>query len=506
MPRTTGSDELYRLIHSLSSSEKGYFQKYAQRHTTKSTAHLQLFNAIAAQNKFEEASLKKKIKNYAVVKVHLHDMVTDAMLIYNRNNHPHISLLNQMQKIHLLFIKGMYAEAIAAIEKARQQSQNMELFTLEQYLHRLHFEMMAPQLNSAAQARQVGDEYRKQTDQTRQLEDNLMNWEMTHLDWLCRLKTGDHYKHKEQPLPFDEIEAMPALGTRSQLRKLFTQQYMLFIKPGGSMVDVYNNSKDYTELSSRFRKTADASFGDVGMQYVHATNTMHLHRFEEAIEVADQMMRNEEKARLYYPLAFVRGNLVKLNCLFHLSRIREAVEMMKQVEKELIKICLQFSNDTDLRHFYFIKLTLLLCNKQYSECWVTAHDLDVRKLLESSEWLYADYLFLELILQFEMGNFEIIQSRIKKVTAELKKRSVNDFTFNALLQLFKKADASNARKLCQTTVALLEKEYAAQKAVPRTMFSKLSYLHWLQSKSTGRSLENLLHEKAKRLEKGLKRG
>ncbi|MES2621677.1 MAG: hypothetical protein V4615_12575 [Bacteroidota bacterium] len=506
MPRTTGSDELYRLIHSLSSSEKGYFQKYAQRHTTKGTAHLKLFNAIATQKKFEEASLKKKLKNYPVVKVHLYEMLTDALLIYNRHTHPHISLLNQMQKIHLLFIKGMYAEAISVIEKARKQSREMELFPLEQYLHRLHFEMMAPQLNSAAKAREVGDDYRNRTNESRKLDENLVEWEMTHLDWLCRMKTGDHYKHKEQPLPFDEIEATPALSIRSKLRKLFTQQYMLFIKPDGSMLDVYNNSKDYTELSSGFRKTADASFGDVGMQYVHATNTMHLHRFEEAIEVADQMMRSEEKARLYYPLAFVRGNLVKLNCLFHLSRIREAVELLKHVEKELIKTCLQFSNDTDLRHFYFIKLTLLLCNKQYTECWVAAHDLNVRKMLESSEWLYADYLFLELILQFEMGNFEIIQGRIKKVTAELKKRGVNDFTFNALLQLFKKADAANARKLCQQTSSLLEKEYAAQKAFPRTMFSKLSYLHWLQSKSTGKSLENLLHEKAKRLEKGLKRG
>ncbi len=60
--RTTGSDDLYRLIHSLTTEEKGYFKKLALRHSPKGSKHLKLFDAIAAQKTFEEASLKKSLE------------------------------------------------------------------------------------------------------------------------------------------------------------------------------------------------------------------------------------------------------------------------------------------------------------------------------------------------------------------------------------------------------------------------------------------------------------
>lgn len=44
--RTTGSDDLYRLIHSLTTEEKGYFKKFAKRHTSGGNKYLQLFDDI----------------------------------------------------------------------------------------------------------------------------------------------------------------------------------------------------------------------------------------------------------------------------------------------------------------------------------------------------------------------------------------------------------------------------------------------------------------------------
>lgn len=105
MARTKGSDELYKLIHSLTTEEKGYFKKFAQRHTASGNQYLQLFDIISKQQTFEETELKKNYKSYARMKVYLKDLITDAMLMHYRNNHPHIHLLNQIQKIHLLLVQ-----------------------------------------------------------------------------------------------------------------------------------------------------------------------------------------------------------------------------------------------------------------------------------------------------------------------------------------------------------------------------------------------------------------
>jgi hypothetical protein len=68
MARTIGSDELFRLIHSLSVEEKGYFKKFATRHTTNDSIYLKLFNTIAKQDAFDETQLKKITKTTHVRK------------------------------------------------------------------------------------------------------------------------------------------------------------------------------------------------------------------------------------------------------------------------------------------------------------------------------------------------------------------------------------------------------------------------------------------------------
>jgi len=80
MARLQGSDVLFRLIHSLTTEEKGYFKKFAKRHTPKQNIYLKIFDTICKQQSFEEESLKRTFKNYAVAKVYLKELLTDSCL------------------------------------------------------------------------------------------------------------------------------------------------------------------------------------------------------------------------------------------------------------------------------------------------------------------------------------------------------------------------------------------------------------------------------------------
>ena len=75
MARLVGSDDLFRLIHSLTPEEKGYYKKLAKRHTARGTNYVKLFDAINEQEVFEEKTLKEQFKHYAVMKVYLKDMI-----------------------------------------------------------------------------------------------------------------------------------------------------------------------------------------------------------------------------------------------------------------------------------------------------------------------------------------------------------------------------------------------------------------------------------------------
>src|SRR5687767_1448334 len=112
MARTTGSDELYRLIHALTTEEKGYFKKFAKRHTSKGNKYLQLFDAINKQKEFEEKSLKKKFKDLAVMKVYLFDMILRSLLINLKNVSAETMLLQKLIYCEILQSKGLQKKAI----------------------------------------------------------------------------------------------------------------------------------------------------------------------------------------------------------------------------------------------------------------------------------------------------------------------------------------------------------------------------------------------------------
>ena len=123
MPRNTGSNDLYLLIHSLTTEEKGYFKKFASRHSNRQSKHLQLFDAISKQTEFEEAGLKKKFTGYADMKVYLFDMILKSLFLLESNNQSHaVTML--MGYAGILNKKGMIGTAkkllLQALELARK--------------------------------------------------------------------------------------------------------------------------------------------------------------------------------------------------------------------------------------------------------------------------------------------------------------------------------------------------------------------------------------------------
>ena len=149
MSRNTGSRELFDLIHSLTPEEKGYYRKFAKRHITDGSNYLKLFDLISKQTEFVEDTLRDKFKNYSVMKVYLKEFVTDSLLLYHKKRHSHINLFSQVQKIHILLLKGQYTEAIRILKKTMEQSRKMEVFTVERYLLRVLAEITHPQLTTS---------------------------------------------------------------------------------------------------------------------------------------------------------------------------------------------------------------------------------------------------------------------------------------------------------------------------------------------------------------------
>ena len=124
------ADPLFDLIHSLTSSEKGYFKKQASGASEKT--YLQLFDAINKQDEPDEEHLQKQFrqqqfgKNLSVAKQYLYESILRALRSYHRSRFTEISTEEQIIHLKVLFDKAHYEACEKLLRKAKDAAYRLE--------------------------------------------------------------------------------------------------------------------------------------------------------------------------------------------------------------------------------------------------------------------------------------------------------------------------------------------------------------------------------------------
>jgi|GEM_PF-490682 len=144
----TSSDFLWRLIQTLSSSEKLFFKRnFSSGQPATQRLYLKLFDAIAAQKKYNEAAIIEKFspgltkKNMAFQKHYLHRQLCDALLLYESQHNSGHDIYRQVQLVRLYRRKGLPDEAHHIWKKAVIHARQSESFALLNML-KTEFEKM----------------------------------------------------------------------------------------------------------------------------------------------------------------------------------------------------------------------------------------------------------------------------------------------------------------------------------------------------------------------------
>jgi len=111
------SEELHKLIKSLSQSEKRFFKIYASRHVIgEENNYVRLFDAISNQKNYNERSIKEKfdgesfIARFAAVKNYLHQLILKSMRSFHAGSTIDMELKEMLTDIDFLYQKGLYKQ------------------------------------------------------------------------------------------------------------------------------------------------------------------------------------------------------------------------------------------------------------------------------------------------------------------------------------------------------------------------------------------------------------
>ncbi len=474
MPRTIGSDDLYLLIHSLSKEEKGYFRKFATRHSTSGSINLSLFNAISKQKEFEEAELKKNFKNYARTKVYLKEMIMDALLIYYRNNHPHIQLLNQIQKIHLLLIKGLYNEALRLLKKALNSSQAMELFSISIYLERVQRDLIAQTFNQKSDLLKLIADYTSALQKHYNLEQNLTQLELLSMQW------------HEKSLGIKNIATSALVEIKSKLTVQKADSKRANIK----LIELENwlarfsdNDRNLLAVTEKrllhvnaFRKKHDPSFNAFSAFDNHILSCIDAKEFDKAIHYSNEMIASVDKMSLNYNISFVWGNLRKWMTYLIAEKYETGLKSMNQNNEAVLNLLSTTQEAPGLRAvraYYILRAMLFFCNKKYLECWLCLNDSF--HLLKQNQTNTPDMLILQLMTQLEMENYSLLKNMTSQANKKIKLQSSSKNSHSILLHFFMKVTPENKISLKKQTWLELEKANAQKE----NLFDLIPFKKWL---------------------------
>ncbi|MBC7874091.1 MAG: hypothetical protein H7Y01_08850 [Ferruginibacter sp.] len=142
------STGLWQLLQNMNRNEKLFFKKKsAEAGHSKTPLYLKLFNAIAAQKKYNESILLEKLapfitkKNLAFQKHYLHRQVCDCLIEYNNRDNVEQEIYRNIQLIRINQKKGLRNEALVLWEKTITRARKVELFSMIQLLKK-EFEKM----------------------------------------------------------------------------------------------------------------------------------------------------------------------------------------------------------------------------------------------------------------------------------------------------------------------------------------------------------------------------
>lgn len=131
-------DDLFRLIRSLTRSEKRYFTLHASTHR-KDARHLELFRAIDRQKVYDEGALRRlfREKGYSehlgVAKGYLHGLIMKALRSYHAGISQNARVKEMLRDVEILRMRGLHDQSARMLDKAAAiaESNNFHYYLLE---------------------------------------------------------------------------------------------------------------------------------------------------------------------------------------------------------------------------------------------------------------------------------------------------------------------------------------------------------------------------------------
>lgn len=505
MPKTP-SHKLFHLVKSLSGSEKRYFKLFVAGQGGKDNKYLQLFEAIDAREEFDEDALREEVyggepiqsRKYSELKAYLYDLILKSLQSYDEKSSVGHRLKNMMQGVRALFRRSLFDDCRDTLYKARKLAYKHEQFNT--VLEALDWEKRIAYAESDidfldGELERISQEEKLVLDKLQAISAyrNIFFRLLVNLRKYSAIKREDQKRKLEK-----EIIGSPLLKDYQQAnshtaRVTYHRIYSIYYF---AVSDRENFYKRNTELIA-LMESAPHFLKEDASEYISALSNLirscgELGKIREMEENLEKLYRVPPKSlddelkihRQYYQ--------AKLSLCLQQGDFDEGVRILNRHLKERAR----FDQSLFETHtFYYIYFYITFTAGEYSRAldflnqWLSLPSTVERQDLQSMARI------LNLMVHYELGNYELLESLIRSTYRFLKKRNELEDLERKTINLIRKLAETQARRALREAFADFKEEFEdLSQQAGNPWFYTSAVLAWFESKIERKPFKEILRE------------
>ncbi|BDS11646.1 hypothetical protein [Aureispira anguillae] len=506
------SDDLYQLISSLNQSEKRYIKLVAKAFTSKGTDNqLALFDAFDRQQQYNEDKIRKDFedkipaKNFHVAKNRLYNLILKALYLYHLKSSDYQKINQLIYQSEILQKKGLYKQADALNEKAVQTAVKMELFPLA-------ITGLSTQARSFMNQRNL-TKIKHYLDRNLEEEYQLLEQYKTDLTYqFLQLKTL-FITHKQQVVRSEEemaeiqqLKEHPLLKN-SQLATSKNALDMYRFLNGF----IYRYEGNYEQAAEYWQEFVDE---------IEGLKSIPKSKIEDYITDLNNLMFLQLEALLFDK---AWGNCQKMVGLLSHERVKNNPHLIIKIKERVIEFKLEYyllsyqykaalhyqtTNNPEIVGIYdkvgdfrrlvidYIRASIYLCNQMPKEAGHQIEQVFSNKVLKQHQYIYAGAMILNLLIHFELGNYQLLESLLLNTYRMMYKRKLLYKSEKIIFKYLKKYLRMLTNQEIMESFKSLKQELQAVRVdkFERNFLPNFDLVVWIESKIQEKSMSKIISD------------
>jgi len=505
------SDNLHRLIKSMTKPEKRYFKVFSSRHIIGDNNNYEiLFDAIDKQVEYDEEKLMKKFRDksfthrFSISKNRLYAALLKSLDSFHGNSSIEAQLQKQLHSIEILYHKSLYDQCMKLLHSARKVAVKYEKMTILVEMDKWEKRILEKDNYESLQGK---DPLEKMLAGDRELTTTLQSFNEL---WYIKSKIFSQlYKHgkvrNEEELQslkkiIDEAaEKLSGKMTSTENAYMLNHIYSAYHFSLGQYAECHPYLLENLKLIDK----KPHLFKEEPNIYISVlTNSiyvgMRLGKWNEALKNVEKLRKLPEKLELQQNedleiRLFSLAKSTELTLYAQSGEFEKGMDLIPEIEDGLEKFSDKLSSIRKA-HFYFNIAVIHFGIEKYHEALKWINQLLNNVEIDKTRDIHCMAQILNLVIHLELGNKSLLPYALRSTQRFLETRKKVYKFENVMLNfinesLKKRQDKTGDEQYDQLVTEL---EQLRNDNFERSVFEYFDFLAWARSKVKGKKYRELL--------------